>query len=89
MWKSAVSSQILYKSKMQQATEEKEGCQRPVKSWLRPCWGPFSGAVIISLPSAVVLEWKPSVHTQAAWGAALQTDGCLQQNKLRARSLGF
>jgi hypothetical protein len=32
MWKSAVSSQILYKSKMQQATEEKEGCQRPVKS---------------------------------------------------------
>lgn len=33
MWKSAVSSQILYKSKMQQATEEKEGCQRPVRSW--------------------------------------------------------
>lgn len=33
-----------------------------------PRRGPFSGPVIISLPSAVVLEWKPSVHTQAAWG---------------------
>lgn len=43
--------------------------------------------MIISLPSAVVLEWKPSVHTQAAWGAAaLQTASCLQQNKLRAVS---
>lgn len=47
----------------------KEGCQRPVRSWRDVfATGPFSRPVIISLPSAVVLEWKPSPHSGCMWG---------------------